>query len=261
MRTGYRLGNATLHDGMYRDGFQCPLADQLMGRTAETLAEKYAIGREEQDTFAIGSQRKAGLAWESGWFEAEVAPVAVGEKTVAKDEHLRPDTTLDGLRKLAPVFKEGGTVTAGNASGITDGAAALLLCSEGFLKSSGFEPLARFEDHASAGVDPRVMGIGPVPSTRALLERTKRKIGDFDLIELNEAFAAQVLACQRELKFDTQKLNVHGGAIALGHPIGCTGARIAVTLLHALRTRGARTGLATLCISGGLGLAASFNRD
>jgi len=260
MRTGYRLGNAPLLDGMYKDGFHCPLADQLMGRTAETLAEKYGIPRDEQDIFALASQRKAALAWESGWFEAEVAPVAVGEKTVARDEHIRPDTTLDGLKKLPPVFKDGGTVTAGNASGITDGAAALLLCSEGLLKSSGFEPLARFEEHASAGVDPKIMGIGPVPSTRALLERTKRKISDFDLIELNEAFAAQVLACERELDFDRKRLNVHGGSIALGHPIGCTGARIVVTLLHAMRTRDARRGLATLCISGGLGLAASFSR-
>ncbi len=259
MRAGYRLGHGKLVDGMYDDGFTCRLIDELMGATAETLADRYAITRDEQDRFALESQRKAGRAFAEGAFDAEIAPVALPEGPFGTDEHARPDTTLEAMAKLPPVFrKEGGTVHAGNSSGITDGAAALLLMAEPDARALGLEPLALLEDYTIAGVDPAIMGIGPVPATRELLRRTGRKLDDFDLIELNEAFAAQVIACERELGFDRRRLNVNGGAIALGHPIGCTGARIVVTLLHAMRRSGAHRGLATLCVSGGLGLAASF---
>jgi len=261
MRNGYRLGHGKLLDGMYEDGFQCRLADQLMGATAETLAEQYNIPREMQDAYALESQKKAGRAIEAGLFDKEIVPVQVNAKTrVEKDEHPRPDTTMEQLAKLPPVFKKGGTVHAGNSSGITDGAAATLLVAESVLRKKGLEPLAYFEDYESAGVDPRVMGIAPVPATNKLLERLGTKLDAFDLVELNEAFAAQVLACLKDLPIDPKRLNVNGGAIALGHPIGCTGARIVVTLLHAMQGRGARKGLATLCISGGLGMAASFVR-
>jgi acetyl-CoA C-acetyltransferase len=258
MRTGYRLGSAPLIDGMYDDGFRCRLADQVMGATAETLADQYEITREEQDRFALESQGKAGRAIEAGAFQDELVPIPIRDGILDHDEHVRAETTLEKLAKLPPVFREGGTVHAGNSSGITDGVAAVLLMRDEKAKELGLEPLAFYEDYAAAGVDPTVMGIAPVPATRTLLERLGVEIDAFDLIELNEAFAAQVLACERELKFDRARLNVHGGAIALGHPIGCTGARIVVTLLHAMRQRGAERGLATLCISGGLGLAASF---
>ena len=261
MRTGYRLGHGKLIDGMYQDGFYCPLSDQLMGRTAETLAERYEISRDEQDRFALESQHKAGAAIDDGAFADEIVPVRVKDETISADEHPRPQTTLEKLGKLPPVFKKDGTVHAGNSSGITDGACALLLAPESLVSERGWEPLGWFGDYAIAGVDPAVMGIGPVPATRQLLERTQTSLDDFDLIELNEAFAAQVLACERDLGIDRAKLNVHGGAIALGHPIGCTGARIVVTLLHALERRQASRGLATLCVSGGLGVAASFTRS
>jgi acetyl-CoA C-acetyltransferase len=261
MRTGYRLGHGKLLDGMYEDGFQCRLADQLMGATAETLAERYGIPREAQDRYALESQQKAGKAIDAGAFKAEIVPVQVDAKTlVSADEHPRPDTTMEQLGKLPPVFKEKGTVHAGNSSGITDGAAAVLLVAESLLARKGLEPLAFLDDYDSAGVDPRIMGIGPVPATRKLLARTGLDLSAFDLVELNEAFAAQVLACLADLPIDPERLNVNGGAIALGHPIGCTGARIVVTLLHAMRSRGAKRGLATLCVSGGLGFAASFTR-
>ena len=259
MRTGYRLGHSKLVDDMYDDGFHCRLADQVMGRTAETLAEQYDISRAEQDAFALESQQRAGRAWDANAFADEIVPVVVDEKTtIERDEHLRPTTTLEKLAKLPPVFKDDGTVHAGNSSGITDGGAAVLLVAESEVERLGVEPLAWFEDYTVAGVDPKVMGIGPVPAVQRLVERTGRELGAFDLVELNEAFAAQVLACDRDLGFDRERLNVNGGAIALGHPIGCTGTRIVVTLLHAMRNRGAKTGMATLCISGGLGLAASF---
>jgi acetyl-CoA acetyltransferase family protein len=237
------------------------LADQVMRLTAETLADKYEISRTEQDEFAIGSQAKAGKAIEDGAFDAEIVPVdAPKGEVVSKDEHVRPGTTMEKIAKLPPVFRKDGTVHAGNSSGITDGAAALLVASESAVEKHGWTPLAEFEACASAGVDPRIMGIGPVPATANLLEKTGGSLGDFELIELNEAFAAQVLACHREMQFDMDRVNVHGGAIALGHPIGCTGARIAVTLLHAMQRHDAKKGLATLCISGGQGLAASFTR-
>jgi acetyl-CoA C-acetyltransferase len=261
MRTGYRLGHGKLLDGMYEDGFQCRLADQLMGATAETLAERYGIPRDAQDRYALESQQKAGRAIAAGAFREEIVPVQVDAKTlIAADEHPRPDTTMEQLAKLPPVFKDGGTVHAGNSSGITDGAAATLLAAESVAARAGLEPLAFLDDYDSAGVDPRIMGIGPVPATRNLLARTGGRLDAFDLVELNEAFAAQVLACLEDLPIDPKRLNVNGGAIALGHPIGCTGARIVVTLLHAMRKRGAKRGLATLCVSGGLGFAASFTR-
>jgi acetyl-CoA C-acetyltransferase len=260
-RWGYRLGNQELVDGMYRDGFFCPLAKMLMGETAEILAEQYKISREEQDQFALVSQQRAAEAQSSGRFDAEIAPVTVegkkGTTVFARDEHLFPDATLEKLGKLAPVFSTAGTgtITAGNSSGITDGAAAVLLASEQFVEQNNLKPLARILAATSVGVDPRVMGIGPVPAIRKMEQKHGLKLSDFDLVELNEAFAAQVLACDRELHFDREKLNVNGGAIALGHPIGCTGTRITVTLLHEMLKRKARRGLATLCVSGGMGMA------
>jgi acetyl-CoA C-acetyltransferase len=262
-RWGYRLGDQAVVDAMYQDGFQCPLAEKVMGETAETLAERYRIPREEQDAFALRSQQRAAQAWEEGRFRAEVVPVKVpargGEVEVGRDEHPRPDTTPASLAKLPAVFKDdGGTVTAGNSSGITDGAAAMVVLGADRAKELGVRPMARLLGVAAAGVDPNVMGIGVVPAVRRLLEQLRLRLEDFDLLEVNEAFAAQVLACDRDLGFDPERLNVNGGAIALGHPIGATGTRIAVTLLHEMARRKARRGLATLCISGGMGLAAAF---
>jgi acetyl-CoA C-acetyltransferase len=264
MRTGYRLGHAPVLDGNYQDGFNCPLAESPMGATAETLAERHEIARDEQDRFALESQRKAGEAMKAGRFKDEIVPVTVkgrgGDVVIDSDEHLRPETTMAELQKLAPVFKKGGTVHAGNSSGITDGAAALLVTTAGFAQDRKLHVLGRLVDATMAGVDPKIMGIGPVPATKQLLERQKLKLDAIDLIELNEAFAAQVIACDRELGLDPARLNVNGGSIALGHPIGCTGARIAVTLLHEMQRRCARRGLATLCVSGGMGIAALFER-
>jgi acetyl-CoA C-acetyltransferase len=258
-RWGTKLGHQTLTDGMYQDGFFCPLAKMIMGETAEVLAEQYQIPREEQDRYALESQQRAQRAIESGRFAEEIVPVTVrekkGERVFQIDEHPRFDSTLESLAKLLPVFSKTGTITAGNSSGITDGAAALVLVSEERAKRSQVKPLARIGGYAGAGVDPRLMGIGPVPAVQKLLKQTGRRLENYDLIELNEAFAAQVLACDRELHFDRARLNVNGGAIALGHPIGCTGARITVTLLHEMLKRKAARGLATLCVSGGLGMA------
>ncbi|MBK7644768.1 MAG: thiolase family protein [Planctomycetes bacterium] len=265
MRTGYRLGNAEVVDAMYKDGFDCPLAHMRMGATAEKLAQDLGISRAEQDAFALESQKRATAATEAGRFRDETAPVTVqsrkGESLIASDEHLRPDTTLASLAKLPPVFDTlKGTVSAGNSSGITDGAAALLVMSETCAQELGYAPLAYVGEATQAGVDPRVMGIGPVPAFRELEQRNGLSARDYELVELNEAFAAQVLACQRELAFPAERLNVNGGSIALGHPIGCTGARIVVTLLHEMRRRQAANGLATLCISGGMGMATAFHR-
>ena len=259
-RTGYRLGNAALVDGMFRDGFLDPICGMLMGETAEKLVDQYKIGRNEQDLFALESQRRAGAAIKDNRFESEIAPVKVAgrkgeERTITADEHPRADTTLQDLAKLPPVFREGGTVHAGNSSGITDGAASLVLAAESAARERGLTPLAWIGESEVVGVDPSIMGIGPVPATRKLLARTQQKLEDYDLVELNEAFAAQVLACDRELHFDRGKLNVSGGAIALGHPIGCTGARIVTTLVHEMNRRKSKRGLATLCVSGGLGIA------
>ncbi len=258
-RWGYRLGNQDLVDGMYRDGFFCPLAKMVMGETAEILAEQYKIPREEQDQFALTSQQRAAAAQLTGRFDAEIVPVTIegkkGSTVFARDEHLFPDATPEKMAKLAPVFSKTGTITAANSSGITDGAAAVILASEKFTQQNNLKPLARIVAVTSAGVDPRTMGIGPVPAIHKLEQKHALKLADFDLVELNEAFAAQVLACDRELHFDRDRLNVNGGAIALGHPIGCTGTRITVTLLHEMLRRKARRGLATLCVSGGMGMA------
>jgi len=263
-RWGYRLGHQELVDGMYRDGFFCPLAKMLMGETAEILAQQYKISREEQDRFALTSQQRALAAQSMGRFDSEIAAVAIegkkGPAVVTSDEHIFPDASIDKLAKLPPVFSKAGTITAGNSSGITDGAAALVLASEEFVRQNNLKPLARIIGATSAGVDPRLMGIGPVPAVRKIEAKHGLKLADFDLVELNEAFAAQVLACDRELQFDHNKLNVNGGAIALGHPIGATGARITVTLLHEMLRRKARLGLATLCVSGGMGMALAVER-
>jgi acetyl-CoA C-acetyltransferase len=261
-RWGYRMGHQPAVDAMYQDGFLCPLSGRLMGETAETLAGQYGIPREEQDAFALRSQQRAAAALEAGRFAAEVVPVQVpgkkGVEELARDEHPR-STTLEALARLPPVFKaDGGGVTAGNSSGITDGAAALVVLSAERARALGVKAMARIRGMAAAGVDPHVMGIGVVPAVRRLLERLSLPLGAFDLVEVNEAFAAQVLACDRELGFDPERLNVNGGAIALGHPIGATGVRICVTLLHEMARRGARRGLAALCVSGGMGLAAAF---
>jgi acetyl-CoA C-acetyltransferase len=267
VRFGLRMGNAELVDGMHRDGFFDPLSQLLMGQTAENLARKYEITRDEQDEFALRTQQRAAAAIEGGRFDSEIVPVELkgrkGEAThFARDEHPRADTTIEALKKLAPVFSKDGTVTAGNSSGITDGAAAVVVIGEdGLNESNGrVEPLARIVDYEFAGVPPEVMGLGPVPAVRRLLERQKLTLGQIDLVELNEAFAAQVIACDRELHFDAARLNVNGGAIALGHPIGCTGVRITTTLLHEMKRRGARRGLATLCVSGGMGIALLVER-
>jgi acetyl-CoA C-acetyltransferase len=259
-RWGYRLGSAELIDGMYKDGFMCPLCGQLMGETAETLADKYKISRREQDEYAATSQNRAEQAWGRCDFRDEVVPVEAEGVKIERDEHFRSGVTAEALAKLKPVFKPDGTVHAGNSSGITDGAAALVLASEAEVKRHKLEPLARIVDFSNVGVDPAIMGIGPAPAVEQLLEKTKLKLSDLDLIELNEAFAAQVIACERELKFDRAKLNVNGGAIALGHPIGATGARIMTTLLFAMKKRNARRGVATLCVSGGMGMAVLVER-
>ncbi|MEY2394364.1 MAG: acetyl-CoA C-acetyltransferase [Acidobacteriaceae bacterium] len=258
-RWGYRLGNQDLVDGMYRDGFFCPLAKMVMGETAEVLAEHYKISREEQDEYALTSQTRAGRAMTAGRFDDELVPVTIegkkGATTFSRDEHPFPDVSLEKLGKLAPVFSKSGTITAGNSSGITDGAAAVVLAGEHFVKKNNLKPLARIAAVTSAGVDPRTMGIGPVPALRKLEDKHNLKLHEFGLIELNEAFAAQVLACDRELNFNRDRLNVNGGAIAIGHPIGCTGTRITVTLLHEMLKRNTKRGVATLCVSGGLGMA------
>jgi len=262
-RWGHKMGPFQFVDAMYRDGFQDPLSGLIMGETAEVLARQYAITREQSDQFALESQQKAEAAQKAGRLSRAIAPVAITEKGKgvegADDEHPRHGTTIEVLRKLPLTFPkvEGhdGIITAGSASGITDGAAALVLTSEDFARSRGLKPLARIVGWASAGVDPRIMGIGPVPAIAKLKERTGLGIGDFDLVEINEAFAAQVLAVLKDVPIPQEKLNVNGGAIALGHPIGCSGARIVVTLLHELQRRGGQRGLATLCVSGGMGMA------
>ena len=262
-RWGHKMGSFQFVDAMYRDGFADPLSGLIMGETAEVLARQYGITREQSDQFALESQQKAEAAQKAGHFSREIAPVTVTEKgkstDIAVDEHPRHGSTIEALRKLPLTFPkvEGhdGIITAGSASGITDGAAALVLASADFAKARRLKPLATITGWASAGVDPRVMGIGPVPAIAKLKERTGLSIEDFDLVEINEAFAAQVLAVLKDAPIPAEKLNVNGGAIALGHPIGCSGARIVVTLLHELQRRGQTKGLATLCVSGGMGMA------
>jgi acetyl-CoA C-acetyltransferase len=263
MRLGYQMGNAPLYDGMYRDGFLDPLCGLVMGETAENLARKYNIPRDEQDEFALASQRKTAAGKERRGKEivAVEAPSPRHQTvTVIEDEHPRGDTTLDVLAKLKPVFSEDGTVTAGNSSGITDGAASLVLMSESRANGEGREPLARVVAAASAGVDPAYMGIGVVPAVRKVLEKTGYSLSDFEVVEINEAFAAQVLAVDRELKLDHDRLNPNGGAIALGHPIGMSGARIVLTTAYEMREKGYSLGLAALCISGGMGMAMVLER-
>jgi acetyl-CoA C-acetyltransferase len=263
MRFGYRMGDSPLYDGMNRDGFLDPLCGLVMGETAENLARKYEVSRREQDEFALRSQQKTAAALAR--LAREIEPIEVpgqkGSVRLQEDEHPRPDTTLERLAKLKPVFSQDGSVTAGSSSGITDGAAALVLMAESRARAEAREPLARIVAYASAGVDPAYMGIGVVPATRKVLERTGLSLQDFEVIELNEAFAAQVLACDRELKLDHDRLNPNGGAIALGHPIGMTGARIVLTTAYEMREKGYSLGLATLCISGGMGMAMVLERS
>ena len=276
-RFGQRLGHAPVEDGMYRDGFHCPLADELMGETAETLAERYRISRVESDEYAAASQQRAEAARAAGRFADEIVPVRVERRRgrgpgtvevpievpieVDADEHPRDGVTAASLARLRPVFREDGVVTAGNSSGITDGGAATVVLSGEAARRLGVRPLARLVASATVGVDPRIMGIGPVPAVRRLLDRTGLALDQMEIVELNEAFAPQVLACLRDLEIAPDRLNRNGGAIALGHPIGATGARIVVTLLHEMRRSGARYGIATLCVSGGMGVAALFENS
>jgi acetyl-CoA C-acetyltransferase len=265
MRTGYRLGDATVYDAMYRDGLLDPLCGLIMGETAENLVDMYDISREEQDRFALESQQKAESG--KGARAAELFPVEApnpagrGRITLSEDEHPRPDSALEKLATLEPVFRDQGSVTAGNSSGLTDGAAAMVITSETRANAEGREPLARIVGWSWAAVDPAIMGIGPVPATQKILERTGLSLQDVDLVEINEAFVAQVIACERELKLDRDRLNVWGGGISLGHPIGMSGARLILTLAYQMRERGASLGLATLCISGGQGLAVVLERS
>jgi acetyl-CoA C-acetyltransferase len=263
-RWGERLGHGKALDHMLHEGLTDAFHDIHMGITAENVVEKYGISREDQDRFAAESQARAEAAIQQGRFKDEIVPVAVpgkkGETLVDTDEHPRAGTTVETLAKLKPAFKPGGTVTAGNASGLNDGAAAVVVTSAARARSLGATPLARIVSYASAAVDPRIMGIGPVPAVRKALEKASLSADQIDLFELNEAFAAQSLAVLRDLKLDAARVNVNGGAIALGHPIGASGARILVTLMHALRARDKRLGLAGLCIGGGQGVAMVVER-
>jgi len=264
-RWGNQMGDSKLVDIIHRDGFMCPLAGHLMGRTAETLVEKYNISREEQDAYALESQNKAVKAVKEGKFNQEILPVEVpvgkGKTEIfATEEIPRAGVTLEKLGRLPAVFKKDGSVTAGNSCALCDAAAAILVMTEEKAAELGVEPLARIISYAHAGVDPAVMGIGPVPAVTKALERSGLKLDEIDLIEVNEAFAAQILAVEKELKWDRSKLNVHGGAIALGHPVGATGAKILTTLLYALRNRNKKLGLVSLCIGGGQGVAMVVER-
>lgn len=263
-RNGYRMGHGEIVDTMIHDALTDAFNNYHMGNTAENLAEKYNITREEQDTLAASSQNKAEAAIKQGKFKDEIVPVVIssrkGEVVVDTDEFPRAGTTVEGLAKLRPAFKKDGSVTAGNASGINDGAAALVVMSADKAKELGLEVLGKIVGYASAGVEPSIMGIGPVPAVKKALERAKLKIEDMDLIEANEAFAAQALAVSKELGFDMSKVNVNGGAIALGHPVGASGARILTTLLYEMKKQNAKHGLATLCIGGGMGTAVVIER-
>ena len=259
-RWGYRLGHDEVVDGMYRDGFNDPLSQLVMGETAEELANEAGIDRQAADAYAVQSQQRCERARGTTRFQSEIVPVSVssrrGDSLFELDEHPRDGVKIESLAKLPTVFRDGGTVTPGNASGITDGAAALVVASEEAARELGIEIMARLVDYQVVGVEPRIMGIGPVPATTQLLDRRGLSFADIDLVELNEAFASQALACLAELPFDPEIVNPDGGAIALGHPIGCTAARILVTLLHGLQQRELHRGIATLCVSGGLGIAA-----
>ncbi len=258
-RTGYRMGDGKLVDMMIKDGLWCAFNDYHMGITAENVAEKFGISREEQDAFALSSQQKAIAAVQAGKFKEEIVPVTIkskkGDIVFDTDEYPKANASAEGLAKLKPAFKKDGTVTAGNASGINDGASAFVVCSAEKAAELGLKPMAKIVSYASSGVDPSIMGIGPVDACKKALDKAGLKIEDIDYIEANEAFAAQCLAVGKELNFDLAKVNVHGGAIAIGHPIGASGGRILVTLLHILKQNNAKYGLATLCIGGGQGVA------
>jgi acetyl-CoA C-acetyltransferase len=264
LRTGVKMGDTQMIDTMIRDGLWDAFNGYHMGITAENVAEKWQITREAQDKLAVASQNKAEAAQKAGRFKDEIVPVIIsgrkGDVTVADDEYIKPGTNIEILAKLRAAFKKDGTVTAGNASGINDGAAALILMSAENAAKRGLKPLARIASWATAGVDPALMGSGPIPASRKALARAGWKVEDLDLIEANEAFAAQACAVNKDLGFDTAKVNVNGGAIALGHPIGASGARILVTLLHEMQKRNAKKGLATLCIGGGMGIALTVER-
>ena len=264
LRNGTKMGDMKFLDTMLRDGLMDAFHGYHMGNTAENVATKWQISRDEQDQFAVASQNKAEAAQKAGRFATEITSVTIqskkGDTTVDQDEYIRPGTTLDSLAKLKPAFSKEGTVTAGNASGINDGAAALVLMSAAEAHRRGLTPLARIASWATAGVDPAIMGSGPIPATRKALEKAGWTAKDLDLVEANEAFAAQAIAVNRDLGWDTSKVNVNGGAIAIGHPIGASGARVLVTLLHEMQKRDAKKGLATLCIGGGMGIALTVER-
>ena len=265
LRNGVKMGDAELVDTMIKDGLWDAFNGYHMGNTAENVAQRWQITREQQDTFAAASQAKAGAAQKAGRFKDEIVPVKIatrrGETIVDADEHPRPDTTAEALSKLRPAFDKNGTVTAGNASGINDGAAAVVLMSATEAEKRGLKPLARIVSWATAGVDPAIMGTGPIPASRMALKKAGWSTGDLELIEANEAFAAQACAVNKDLGWDVGKVNVNGGAIALGHPIGASGARVLVTLLHEMQRRNVHKGLATLCIGGGMGIAMCVERD
>ncbi|MBL8586963.1 MAG: acetyl-CoA C-acetyltransferase [Methylobacteriaceae bacterium] len=264
MRGGTKMGELKVLDTMLRDGLLDAFQGYHMGVTAENVAAKWQISRDEQDKFAVASQNKAEAAQKSGKFKDEIVPVTIqtkkGDVVVDQDEYIRPGTTLDAVGKLKPAFNKEGTVTAGNASGINDGAAAVVLMSADEAKKRGLKPLATIKAWATSGVDPAIMGTGPIPASRKALEKAGWKVGDLDLVEANEAFAAQAIAVNKDMGWNTDKVNVNGGAIAIGHPIGASGARVLVTLLHEMQRRDAKKGLATLCIGGGMGIAMCVER-
>jgi acetyl-CoA C-acetyltransferase len=264
LRAGQKMGSVEFIDTMLKDGLWDAFHGYHMGSTAENVATKYQITREQQDQFALASQQKASAAQKAGRFKDEIAAVTVkgrkGDVVVADDEYIRHDASIETMTRLRPAFSKDGTVTAGNASGINDGAAALVLMSASEAAKRGLKPLARIAGFATAGVDPAVMGTGPIPATRKALARAGWKVDDLDLIEANEAFAAQALAVNKDLGWDTGRVNVNGGAIAIGHPIGASGARVLITLLHEMQKRDAHKGLATLCIGGGMGVAMCVER-
>ncbi|GAA0870491.1 acetyl-CoA C-acetyltransferase [Brevundimonas basaltis] len=264
LRTGHKMGDVALVDTMIRDGLWDAFNGYHMGQTAENIADRFDIGRADQDAFAMASQNKAEAAQKAGRFDAEIAPVTIaskkGDVVVDKDEYIRHGATLQAMETLRPAFSKDGSVTAANASGLNDGAAALVLMSADDAKARGLEPLARIVSSATAGVDPAIMGTGPIPASRKALEKAGWTVADLDLVESNEAFAAQSLCVLQELGLDPDKVNVNGGAIAIGHPIGASGARILTTLLHEMKRSGAKKGLATLCIGGGMGVAMCVER-
>ncbi|MGH6833478.1 MAG: acetyl-CoA C-acetyltransferase, partial [Methyloceanibacter sp.] len=265
LRNGQKMGAIEFIDSMIKDGLWEIFNGYHMGVTAENVARQWQITREEQDKFATASQNKAEAAKKAGKFKDEIVPVTIkgkkGDVVVSEDEYIRDGATLDSLTKLRPAFDKAGTVTAGNASGINDGAAAVVLMTATEAKKRGLKPLARIASWAVAGVDPKIMGSGPIPASRKALKKAGWNVGDLDLVEANEAFAAQALAVNKDVGWDTGKVNVNGGAIAIGHPIGASGARVLVTLLHEMQKRDAKKGLATLCIGGGMGIAMCVERD